>query len=161
MADKADQDEYFLGHQQAEQARLQGQADLFAAEAAWLFDQLALAPGARVLEMGCGPRGSLDELARRVGDRGQVIGLDSDADTIGLAQTFVAEHDLANLEVRVGDAHSTGLEHGVALPAWDALLTGGYGYMPLFIGAASAYLLALGWIHLLVPRIVAEDELVA
>jgi MFS transporter, ACS family, hexuronate transporter len=41
------------------------------------------------------------------------------------------------------------------------LLTGGYGYMPLFIGAASAYLLALGWVHLLVPRIVAEDERVA
>ena len=38
------------------------------------------------------------------------------------------------------------------------LLTGGYGYQPLFYGAAVAYLLALGWIHLLVPRIVAEDE---
>ena len=38
------------------------------------------------------------------------------------------------------------------------LLTSGYGYQPLFYGAAVAYLLALGWIHLLVPRIVAEDE---
>jgi ACS family hexuronate transporter-like MFS transporter len=38
------------------------------------------------------------------------------------------------------------------------LLTGGYGYAPLFIGAAAAYLLALAWIHLLVPRITAEDE---
>jgi ACS family hexuronate transporter-like MFS transporter len=38
------------------------------------------------------------------------------------------------------------------------LLTSGYGYQPLFFGAAVAYLLALGWIHLLVPRIVAEDE---
>jgi ACS family hexuronate transporter-like MFS transporter len=42
--------------------------------------------------------------------------------------------------------------------ATGALLTGGYGYAPLFYGAAVAYLLALGWIHLLVPRIVAEDE---
>ena len=40
------------------------------------------------------------------------------------------------------------------------LLKNGYGYQPLFFGAAAAYLLALGWIHLLVPRIVAEDELV-
>ena len=38
------------------------------------------------------------------------------------------------------------------------LLTGGYGYAPLFYGASIAYLLALAWIHLLVPRIVAEDE---
>ncbi len=38
------------------------------------------------------------------------------------------------------------------------LLTGGYGYAPLFFGAAAAYLLALAWIHLLVPRITAEDE---
>ena len=42
--------------------------------------------------------------------------------------------------------------------ATGRLLTTGYGYTPLFYGAAVAYLLALGWIHLLVPRIVAEDE---
>jgi MFS transporter, ACS family, hexuronate transporter len=42
--------------------------------------------------------------------------------------------------------------------ATGRLLTGGYGYAPLFYGAACAYLLALGWIHLLVPRIEAEDE---
>ena len=42
--------------------------------------------------------------------------------------------------------------------ATGRLLTGGYGYQPLLYGAAIAYLLALGWIHLLVPRIVAEDE---
>jgi len=38
------------------------------------------------------------------------------------------------------------------------LLTGGYGYAPLFWVASVAYLTALAWIHLLVPRIVAEDE---
>lgn len=38
------------------------------------------------------------------------------------------------------------------------LLKNGYGYTPLFYGAAAAYLLALLWIHLLVPKIVAEDE---
>ena len=42
--------------------------------------------------------------------------------------------------------------------ATGRLLTGGYGYQPLFYGAAIAYLLALGWVHLLVPRIVAEDD---
>ena len=39
-----------------------------------------------------------------------------------------------------------------------ALLTAGIGYAPLFAGASVAYLLALGWVHLLVPRIVAEDD---
>jgi MFS transporter, ACS family, hexuronate transporter len=38
------------------------------------------------------------------------------------------------------------------------LLSNGIGYAPLFYGAAVAYLLALIWIHLLVPKIVAEDE---
>ena len=42
--------------------------------------------------------------------------------------------------------------------ATGALLTHGFGYTPLFYLAAVAYLLALGWIHLLVPRIVAENE---
>lgn len=44
--------------------------------------------------------------------------------------------------------------------ATGRLLTHGFGYQPLFLAAAVAYLLALGWVHLLVPRIVAEDELV-
>lgn len=39
-----------------------------------------------------------------------------------------------------------------------ALLTSGAGYGPLFWAASIAYLLALAWIHLLVPRIVAEDD---
>lgn len=38
------------------------------------------------------------------------------------------------------------------------LLTNGYGYAPLFYGAAVSYLLALAVIHFLVPRIVAHDE---
>ena len=51
------------------------------------------------------------------------------------------------------------LESGFGIQeATGRLLTTGYGYTPLFYGAAVAYLLALGWIHLLVPRIVAEDE---
>ena len=38
------------------------------------------------------------------------------------------------------------------------LLTNGVGYAPLFWAAAGAYLAALAWVHFLVPRIVAEDE---
>jgi ACS family hexuronate transporter-like MFS transporter len=42
--------------------------------------------------------------------------------------------------------------------ATGALLTAGVGYAPLFWAAAIAYLIALAWVHLLVPEIVAEDE---
>lgn len=45
--------------------------------------------------------------------------------------------------------------------ATGALLTSGMGYAPLFWVASVAYLAALAWIHVLVPRIVAEDEGVA
>ena len=44
--------------------------------------------------------------------------------------------------------------------ATGRLLTSGLGYAPLFWVAAFAYLAALAWIHLLVPRIVAEDEVI-
>jgi ACS family hexuronate transporter-like MFS transporter len=33
------------------------------------------------------------------------------------------------------------------------LLVGGYGYTPLFLFAAASYLLALAWLHLLLPEI--------
>ncbi len=42
--------------------------------------------------------------------------------------------------------------------ATGQLLAAGLGYAPLFWSAAIAYLVALAWIHFLVPRIVAEDE---
>lgn len=35
----------------------------------------------------------------------------------------------------------------------DIVLTAGYGYLPLFIFAGSFYLLAYGWMVLLLPRI--------
>ena len=38
------------------------------------------------------------------------------------------------------------------------LLTNGHGYAPLFYAAAGAYLLALAFIHVMVPRIVAREE---
>jgi hypothetical protein len=56
-------DHYLLGHRAAEQDRLQQQAEFLVDEANALFDQIDIAPGARVVEIGCGPRGCLDLLA--------------------------------------------------------------------------------------------------
>jgi SAM-dependent methyltransferase len=102
-------DPYFLGYRQAEQERLQVQAQELASEANWLFDQLGLPIGAQVIELGCGPRGCLDLLAERVGPQGRVVGLERSAEAVQLAQRFVADHHLGNVEVLHGDAHATGL----------------------------------------------------
>jgi SAM-dependent methyltransferase len=105
----AQADPYFLGYRQAELARLQLQAQQLAAESRWLFDQFDLPQSARVIEIGCGPQGCLDLLAERVGPRGTVVGLERSAETVQLAQQFITEHHLANVEVLHGDARATGL----------------------------------------------------
>lgn len=105
----AEPKEYLLGYRREEQERLQQQAERLAHEAAWLFDQLDLPSGAHVLEIGCGPRGCLDLLSERVGPSGRVIGVESSEDAVVLAQKFVAERGLRNVEVLHQDARSTGL----------------------------------------------------
>jgi SAM-dependent methyltransferase len=102
-------DSYFLGYRQAELARLQQQAEQLAHESGWLFDQLDISRGARVIEIGCGPQGCLDLLAERVGPEGTVVGLERNAESVQLARQFVAEHRLDNVEVLHGDARATEL----------------------------------------------------
>jgi SAM-dependent methyltransferase len=106
----AQADQYVLGHRQAEQERLKQQALQLAGESERLFDQIGLAPSARIVEIGCGPRGCLDLLAHRAGPAGQVIGIERNEDAVALARAFVAERGLSNVEVRQGDARATGLE---------------------------------------------------
>jgi ACS family hexuronate transporter-like MFS transporter len=49
---------------------------------------------------------------------------------------------------------------GGAAIAWiaGAVLTAGLGYLPLFMFASISYLLAYGWIRLLLPRIVRAES---
>ena len=102
-------DKYFLGHSSTEQRRLQQQAAELAADSIWLFDQLRLSPGCRVVEIGCGPQGCLQILAERVGRAGSVVGVEVSEDAVALARAFVAQHQLGCVEVRHGDAKATGL----------------------------------------------------
>src|ERR1700757_3546780 len=112
MAGMAGIEQYALGYRVAEQQRLQRQAEQLSDEAARLFDEIGVSDGARVLEIGCGPRGCLDLLSTRVGASGRVGGVEISADLAALAQRFVAERDLLNVEVIVGDALSTRLPAG-------------------------------------------------
>jgi ubiquinone/menaquinone biosynthesis C-methylase UbiE len=103
------QDQYFLGYRGAEQQRLQEQALQLADESSLMFDRLALAPGARVLEIGCGPQGCLGLLSERVGPSGEVVGVERSEEAVALAKEFVRDQGLTNVEIIHGDARSTGL----------------------------------------------------
>ena len=105
----AQSDPYFLGHSVPEQRRLQQQAGELAAESARLFDQIGLAPGAGVVEIGCGPQGCLELLSNRVGPAGSVIGVELSDHAVQLAREFLFARGITNVEVRQGNAAATGL----------------------------------------------------
>jgi SAM-dependent methyltransferase len=107
-----DQDQYLLGYRKDEQARLQRQADELADEARAFFDRIGVGAGARVVEIGCGPRGCLDLLAERVGPSGRVVGVERSEESVRLARQLVAERGLQNVQALHGDARATGLPRG-------------------------------------------------
>ena len=105
-------DPYLLGFRQAEQERLERQADELAPESARLFDEVGVRDGWRVVEIGCGPRGCLGLLSQRVGAAGRVVGVELSQEQVERAQRFVADNRLTNVEVLHADARSTGLPEG-------------------------------------------------
>lgn len=105
-------DPYLLGYRQAEQERLERQGHELARDSRSLFDQLGLSVGSRVVEIGCGPRGCLDILSEYVGPTGKVVGVERSVELVELAQRFVAESRLTNVEVLHADALDTGLRNG-------------------------------------------------
>jgi ubiquinone/menaquinone biosynthesis C-methylase UbiE len=68
-----------------------------------------LAPGQRLLDVGCGPGTITADLARRVAP-GEVLGIDPSADVVGRAQTLAEEHP--NLTFAVGDVYALDLPDG-------------------------------------------------
>lgn len=95
----------------SEPGLLSGQLDdiasvpFVAAEKQRSLELLELAIGSSVLDVGCGNGPELEDLAKMVGPRGRVVGLDpstaliADAEARGLA-------GLESIELEVGDAHS-------------------------------------------------------
>jgi SAM-dependent methyltransferase len=103
---------YTLGTNPAERARLQAQADDLAAHTLALLNHADLSPGGRVLELGCGPAGSIALLADRVGPSGSVTAVDIDPAHVALARQLVADRGLGHVEVLQGDARATTLPSG-------------------------------------------------
>lgn len=102
-------DPYFLGYRQAEQDRLGRQAEELAADSNWLFDQVGVQAGWRVIEIGCGPQGCLGLLAGRVGATGRVVGVERSDEQVQRARRFVAQGHLTNVDVLHADGRGTGL----------------------------------------------------
>jgi SAM-dependent methyltransferase len=105
----SESDPYFLGYRQAEQERLERQAHELAHDSGWLFDQVGVREGWRVVEIGCGPQGCLGLLAERVGATGRVVGIERSAEQVQRAQQFVADSHFTNVDVLHADARRTGL----------------------------------------------------
>ena len=76
-----------------------------------MLDRIGVAPGADVIDIGCGVLGILPQLRSRVGAGGRVVGLDIEPLLLAVAAQLSAQHDLAVQTVRA-DAASTGLPSG-------------------------------------------------
>jgi ubiquinone/menaquinone biosynthesis C-methylase UbiE len=85
------QAEYALARTPEEYERLRTQARVWEAATGRLLDQVALAPGARCLDAGCGPGETMRLMAQRVGPSGRVTGADVDG-PLG-AQAMAMLHD--------------------------------------------------------------------
>ncbi len=70
-----------------------------------------LAPGVRVLDVGCGPGTITLDIAARVAPA-RVVGMDASAEVIEKATTLAAERDVANVEFVVGNAYELDYEDG-------------------------------------------------
>lgn len=72
-------------------------------------DWLALRPGQRVLDLGCGSGGSLPYLARAVGETGTVTGVDISPQSCRNARRRVAANGWPNVEIVEAPAQDVGL----------------------------------------------------
>ncbi len=71
---------------------------------------LALRPGDRALDVGCGPGGSLPFLRATVGDTGSVVSVEISPVVAQLAEQRIARHGWQNVQVQVAPAQTVALD---------------------------------------------------
>lgn len=101
---------YVLGGTPTEQQRLISQAQGLEPHARSMLERIAIRPGSRTVDFGCGPIGILNLLSERVGPDGVVVGVEREPRFAAMAQAQVRERGLRNVRVIVADALETGLE---------------------------------------------------
>lgn len=95
--------EYALGYSDAELQRLTKQSAFYAEFSEDVLRRSGLAPGMRVLDVGCGP-GDLSLLAARlVGPPGVVVGVDSSVEALALARRRAEDEQFRNVVFFQGD----------------------------------------------------------
>ncbi|WP_326836371.1 class I SAM-dependent methyltransferase [Amycolatopsis rhabdoformis] len=102
----SESDGYALGRSAAETDRLRLQAEIYGPHTAFLLTRAGIAPGTRVLDVGCGAGDVTLQLARLVGPGGEVIGVDADPAVLGVARARAADAGLAHVsfvEARLPD----------------------------------------------------------
>jgi tRNA A58 N-methylase Trm61 len=75
-----------------------------------MLERIAIKPGSRTIDFGCGPIGILNLLSERVGADGVVAGVEREPRFAAMAQAQLRERGLRNVRIVVTDAIKTGLE---------------------------------------------------
>jgi ubiquinone/menaquinone biosynthesis C-methylase UbiE len=84
----------------SEQQRLIAQALSLEPQAGILLDQIVIKPGARAVDVGCGPLGIMNLLSERVGAGGLVVGIDREPRFIAIARDELDRRNLQNVLVK-------------------------------------------------------------
>ena len=103
---------YALGGTLTEQQRLIVQAQSLEPYARSMLDRIAVKPGFRVIDFGCGPIGILNLLSELVGSNGIVVGIEREPRFAAMAQAEMVKRDLRNVQVVNADALKSGLDKG-------------------------------------------------
>ncbi len=99
---------YVLGQSERAARRLEIQDAHFAEASERLLDELALRPGDRVVEFGCGPGGLSRRILRRLGEGGVLVGVDGSAGLLEQARAALAGLGPARFEPVLADVAGLG-----------------------------------------------------
>src|SRR5436305_584327 len=99
---------YVLGQSERAARRLAIQDAHFADMSELLLDELALRPGDRVVELGCGPGSFSRRILRRLGAGGVLVGVDASEGLLAQARTTMAGMGPARFEPVLADASGLG-----------------------------------------------------
>jgi ubiquinone/menaquinone biosynthesis C-methylase UbiE len=100
--------EYVLGQSERAARRLEIQDAHFAEVSEKLLDDVAVRPGDRVVELGCGPGGFSRRILRRLGPGGVLVGVDCTSGLLEQARALLAGQGPARFETVLADIAQPG-----------------------------------------------------